>query len=340
MKQHPIPQNILDIEFKLFSKFTMKEFIYIAIGMGSGAVFLFLMSSGTIPPIIGLPLFFVCAAAGLFLGLVKINDQKADVYLKNFVLAITTPTQRVWRNKEFDDKFAQLFPDSKDTKGKPKSSNSNIIAGNTEVVAHNYVDQSTISSLDVEEQQKLDNIANIAQQTGGQVVNNQTSNFNDQQAQISLQAQPVLAETPTQVAQVPPQQPSQPQAVLQNILPSQTPAQQMPTPQTSSITIGTHNIQDYQLPLANIPQVKNTINLLLLDTNGKPVNKAITMVKDSTGKIASVKVSNQSGLVITGKQFPSDKYSISIQSETYTFPEITFILEGGVYPPVRVKAIK
>jgi hypothetical protein len=59
MRQHAIPQNILDVEFKLFTKFTLKEFAYLAIGLGIGGIMIYLVVSGIIPPILGIPIF-VC----------------------------------------------------------------------------------------------------------------------------------------------------------------------------------------------------------------------------------------------------------------------------------------
>ena len=46
MKQHPIPQNVLDVEFKLFTKFTVREFAYIAIGFGFGGIFIQIPRAG------------------------------------------------------------------------------------------------------------------------------------------------------------------------------------------------------------------------------------------------------------------------------------------------------
>jgi hypothetical protein len=57
MRQHPIPHNILDIEFKLFGKFSAKQFGYIAIGAVTGGIFLLLRSNGAIPDIIAWPAF-------------------------------------------------------------------------------------------------------------------------------------------------------------------------------------------------------------------------------------------------------------------------------------------
>lgn len=100
MRQHAIPQNILDVEFKLFTKFTLKEFAYLAIGIGFGGVAIYMVVSNIIPGILGIPIFILSSGAGIFLGLVPINDQDADVFVKNYITAITTPTQRVWLSKD------------------------------------------------------------------------------------------------------------------------------------------------------------------------------------------------------------------------------------------------
>lgn len=99
MKQHAIPQNVLDVEFKLFTKFTLKEFAYLAIGVGLGGLILYLTVGGKIPGLIGIPFFILSSFAGIFLSLVPINDQPADKFIQNYIKAITSPTQRTWISK-------------------------------------------------------------------------------------------------------------------------------------------------------------------------------------------------------------------------------------------------
>ncbi len=134
MRQHPIPQNILDVEFKLFSKFTLKEFAYLAIGLGFGGLMIYLTVGKTIPALVGIPLCILSSGAGIFLGLVPINDQDADVFIKNYVNAITAPTQRVWLNKEMQQERnkPELKPsaDGKLVQKSFKDQVSNIIGGN------------------------------------------------------------------------------------------------------------------------------------------------------------------------------------------------------------------
>lgn len=113
MRQHAIPQNILDVEFKLFTKFTLKEFAYLAIGVGFGGLMIYLTVRDDIPAIIGIPVFILSSTIGIVLGLVPINEQDADTFIKNFIAAITNPTQRVWLNKEMKEQ--RLKPEVKPT---------------------------------------------------------------------------------------------------------------------------------------------------------------------------------------------------------------------------------
>ena len=113
MRQHAIPHNILDVEFKIFTKFTLKEFAYLAIGVGFGGLMIYLTVREDIPGLIGIPVFILSSTLGIVLGLVPINDQDADVFIRNFISAITNPTQRVWLNKEM--KNDRLKPEVKPT---------------------------------------------------------------------------------------------------------------------------------------------------------------------------------------------------------------------------------
>lgn len=96
MRQHAIPQNILDVEFKIFTKFTLKEFAYLAIGIGVGGIFLYMYAKNQMPSFLAIPIFIVSSGIGIFFALVPINDQPADQYIKNFIKAIQKPTRRVW----------------------------------------------------------------------------------------------------------------------------------------------------------------------------------------------------------------------------------------------------
>jgi len=119
MRQHPIPQNVLDIEFKLFTRFTLKEFAYLALGVGTGGIFLYLSIGGDIPGVIGIPLFAILSGIGAFLALVPINDQPADKAIINYFTTINRPTQRVWLNQTLkEQRIKPTVTTIEDTKSK------------------------------------------------------------------------------------------------------------------------------------------------------------------------------------------------------------------------------
>ena len=119
MRQHPIPQNVLDVEFKLFTKFTLKEFAYLAAGVGCGSIFLVLNRQVGLPGIIAWPAFLILSSVGAFFALVPINDQGADEFIKNYFTAINKPTQRVWLNKQMQgQRIKPIVKPNDDKKGK------------------------------------------------------------------------------------------------------------------------------------------------------------------------------------------------------------------------------
>ncbi len=147
MRQHAIPQNILDVEFKIFTKFTLKEFAYLGIGVGIGGVFLYFTTKGQFPGIVGIPMFLLFSGIGLFFALVPINDQPADKFISNFFYAINRPTQRVWLNKELKDERTK--PIIQHEKKKQKIFGGSKIEQTDKEV---YTDNSAIGDISTEEQ--------------------------------------------------------------------------------------------------------------------------------------------------------------------------------------------
>ena len=135
MRQHPIPQNVLDVEFKLFTKFTIKEFAYLAAGVVSGSIFLVLNQQVGLPGIIAWPAFIVLSGLGAFFALVPINDQNADEFVKNFFSAINKPTQRVWLNEQMKDQ--RIKPVVKATDDNKKK----VIGGSKETPTKTFVEK-------------------------------------------------------------------------------------------------------------------------------------------------------------------------------------------------------
>lgn len=90
-RQHPVPQNIMDVEFKLIGELTMRQFSYLLVfGLAS------YISLNRIPGLFRMPaaLFFGLLALGL--AFVPVGERGLDEWIVNFFKSINTPTQRKW----------------------------------------------------------------------------------------------------------------------------------------------------------------------------------------------------------------------------------------------------
>jgi len=89
MDQHPIPRQITTFEFKLIGFLTIKQFIYLIVFVALGfAVY------GLFPiPIINILLGLTVAGIGAAFAFLPINDRPLDIWVKNLIKRLTSPTQ-------------------------------------------------------------------------------------------------------------------------------------------------------------------------------------------------------------------------------------------------------
>lgn len=91
--QHPIPQNFMDVEFKIIGELTMRQFVYL-VAFG-GPTYLFYISP--MPAIIKWPLVIFFGLLTFILIGVPIDDRGADEWIVNLIKAIYGVNQRVYR---------------------------------------------------------------------------------------------------------------------------------------------------------------------------------------------------------------------------------------------------
>lgn len=97
MEAHPIPQNVTNFEFHLVGDMTLKQFGYLAGGVGI-AYLLFVFFSGSIP-LIAWPLIGFFALSGVALAFLPIMERPLDHWVGSYFRAIFQPTQRAWNSK-------------------------------------------------------------------------------------------------------------------------------------------------------------------------------------------------------------------------------------------------
>jgi hypothetical protein len=93
-KQHPVPQNIMDVEFKLVGSLTMRQFVYLVV-----FAIMAYMAKLSVPQPFTWFFVFGIALAGIALAFVPVEERGLDEWLVNFIKAINSPTERIWKKE-------------------------------------------------------------------------------------------------------------------------------------------------------------------------------------------------------------------------------------------------
>src|SRR3989339_597002 len=89
MEQHAIPRQITSFEFKLIGFLTIKQFIYLVISIPVGVLVFY-----TFPvPILNFFLGLIVALIGVAFAFVPINDRPMEVWVRNLIKRLSSPTQ-------------------------------------------------------------------------------------------------------------------------------------------------------------------------------------------------------------------------------------------------------
>jgi hypothetical protein len=91
-KQHAVPQNIMDVEFKIIGELTLRQFSYLVVFGG-----LCYISVAYVVGIFKWPLAALFALTGIGLAFVPLEERGLDQWLISFIKAVSSPNQKLWR---------------------------------------------------------------------------------------------------------------------------------------------------------------------------------------------------------------------------------------------------
>lgn len=94
-KMHAVPQNIMDVEFKIIGDLTMRQFFYLLIFSALAYASFALIGIAIFKWVLGLS--FV--GLGIVLAFLPIEDRGLDEWITNFFRGVYLPNQRVWRKE-------------------------------------------------------------------------------------------------------------------------------------------------------------------------------------------------------------------------------------------------
>ncbi len=94
---HPIPQNVTNFEFHLVGDMTLKQFAYLAGGVGFA--FLIFTTLSTVQPIIAWPIIVISSLLGVAFAFLPIQERPLDHWVGAFFKAIFQPTSLKFSSK-------------------------------------------------------------------------------------------------------------------------------------------------------------------------------------------------------------------------------------------------
>lgn len=95
MEQHPIPRQITTFEFKLIGFMTLRQFLYLIVFSPLAYVVYALFPI----PIINVLLAIVVAGIGIAFAFFQLQDRPLDVWIKNFIKRMRSPTQYMYHKQ-------------------------------------------------------------------------------------------------------------------------------------------------------------------------------------------------------------------------------------------------
>lgn len=95
MQQHPIPQNVMQVEFQLVGNLTLRQFGYLA----AGGMITFMIYLLPFSDLLKWPLLLSVAVFFAALVWLPFNDITLDRWIVAFFRAINSPTKRIWRKE-------------------------------------------------------------------------------------------------------------------------------------------------------------------------------------------------------------------------------------------------
>jgi hypothetical protein len=95
MEQHAIPRQITNFEFKLIGFLTLKQFIYLLISIPIGILIFYIFPV----PILNIFLGIIIALIGVAFAFVPINDRPMEVWVRNLIKRLSSPTQYFFKKQ-------------------------------------------------------------------------------------------------------------------------------------------------------------------------------------------------------------------------------------------------
>lgn len=341
MDTHPIPQNVTSFEFKLVGEMTLKQFIYLSVGMIIAYVF-FVFLSETIP-FIAWPVVVISASLGGAFAFLPIADRPLDHWVAAFFRAIYSPTKRVWvregqsysEDSEFNNRLNTYFqtispPQAPTIQPAPKPRKAFVPLANTFRVEEVTSLPGGLPTKDeliqtVELAKQAQNIQLQIIQSERELSQFKTSTTDPVSSQTAINQ--ILTNLQSLVSEA---------SMIKNQLDKLTHTP-IPRLKTKITTIVPVQAKPTQIVLTSTP---NVISGFVTDTMNNYLDGVVVVIYDKQGLPVRALKTNKLGQFSGATPLPNGTYTMQLEKDALSFDVLQIELEGAVIPSIAISAKK
>ena len=352
MDAHPVPQDVNSFQFRLIGDMTIKQFTYLASGLGIAyMLYVFIAASF---PFIAYPLILFSAGAGAAFAFLPIADRPLDHWLKAFTKAIFSPTQRRWEVKGVNvkDPLFQNRLNNYLTGGvSPNLTRRPLEPGFAAPLPRPQPAMPIVPALapsptpptpEAEDLKELVETAKRAQLIQSQIVQtehqlttikSQASSGQHDQAAFTKQFQMILDNLQHLTKQAQDIQRELAEISEEKIEPKEINVMPKLTPAITAVPITPRKVTSIMLT-----ETANIINGIVTDVQNSYLDGVIVVAHDKDGLPVRALRTNKLGQFIAATPLPNGPYTMTFEKDSLQFDTLKIELNGNIMKPITVAA--
>lgn len=351
MGPHPVPQNISSFQFHLVGDMTLKQFIYLATGVGIAyLLFVFFVSSY---PVIVWPFIVISAGTGAAFAFLPIGSRPLDHWTGAFFKAIYSPTQRYWvkgnvkYNEEplFNSRYLMYVSGAQPVKTREVLRNAMPGQQTNQIKAapsfKEPVEELSLATLpSSEELKKTVDLARQAQALQVQIIQTErtlnqikaaTSKSSPIPIDYSMEVTKILSDLQKLVTQA---------NEIRSQLDAINPAKDTREPEMKQLRekiriVTSEKPKQTQIALTTFP---NVISGIVKDQKDNYLEGVVAVIYDKEGLPVRALKTNKLGQFSGSTPLSNGTYTLELEKDNYSFDVLQIQLDGGVMPPLLITA--
>lgn len=350
MEPHPVPQNVTSFQFKLIGDMTLRQFIFLATGIG--VAYLTFVFFGATIPIVAWPVIITSSLLGVAFAFLPVGYRSLDHWLAAFLKAVYSPTKRTWgKDKKiysneplFNSRLSLYFQVASANPTPPQVATPTSNAINFSSMFKPTLPKQTETPEkeelpSSEELKKTVEFAKQAQELQKEIVENERKLTQIKVAAGKPSSIPVdySQEINSVVAKL--HQLVEKASGIQNQMAhlehQEEHKAEAISPASKVKIVSPVKPKETQLTLTSLP---NVINGIIKDAENNYLDGVVVVVYDKEGLPVRALKSNKLGQFSSATPLPNGTYTIELEKENLGFDALQMELNGEVLPPLIISA--